>query len=154
MGSIICATKCPNCGRSAIQDYYYRSDEKTIVCYRCGFYLKRQIQDIYASPTKYKEERYDGYGVFRLVNKDGKRTTTIFSCQLKENDIEKYVNEFSGDAVNQEKSFLVTYTDGDFKILCGTPTENWHLPFEAYKKKMLEKYGDTEDNRHMVPIEE
>ena len=31
-----------------------------------------------------------------------------------------------------------------YTCLLGTPTENFHLPFEEYRKKMNQKYGEDE----------
>jgi ribosomal protein L37E len=49
MASNISAVKCNNCGRSAIEDFYYKTDEKVTYCRRCGYnyskksFVKQQI---------------------------------------------------------------------------------------------------------------
>lgn len=55
--------------------------------------------------------------------------------------------------MNQEQSYLVTYNEGKFKVLLGSPLANFYLSFEEYKGKMFAKYGKFEYNL-MVPIEE
>ncbi|MEC2324568.1 hypothetical protein [Lederbergia lenta] len=46
---------------------------------------------------------------------------------------------------------MITYEDGVFRCLLGTPTDNFHLSFEEFKEKMIKKYG--EDEFGLVPIE-
>lgn len=154
MASAISAVKCPHCGRSAIEDLYYKTDEQTIICYRCGYYYSRRIEDFTASPIKFGDEEYEGHGVFIVMKKDGHKRVTLFKEGMTPGEISEYQKEFSQDDIDQENSLLVTYEAGVFTIHCGTPTENFHLPFEQYKIKMLEKYGDIDYNKHFVPIEE
>ena len=82
-----------------------------------------------------------GYGVF------------IFNEEIAQENISEYQKGFSQDDTDQKKSFLVTYEEGVFAIHCGTPSVNFHLPFEQYKIKMLEKYR-ADFNEYLVPIEE
>lgn len=88
------------------------------------------------------------------MKKDGNRKVTIFTEEILQERISEFQKEFSQDDIDRERSFLVTYEEGVFKIHCGTPSENFHLPFEQYKINMLEKYGDDDFNRYLVPIEE
>ena len=44
MASIMFARECPQCGRSAIEDNYYKTDETYIICYRCGYYYSKRIE--------------------------------------------------------------------------------------------------------------
>lgn len=154
MASILSAVQCPHCGRSAIEDFYYKIDEKTTVCYRCGYYYSRKIKCFTSRPIQYTEEECAGYGVFRLTSKEGEVSVTIFNGKTSQENLAKYVKDFSQDDIDQEKSFLVTYEEGIFNIHCGTPSENFHLPFEEYKVKMLEKYGEDEFSKYLVPIED
>lgn len=94
MASTISSTKCPHCGRSAIEDYYYKTDETMIVCYRCGFYYSRRIEDFTTSPIQFKEEKYEGYGVFILMKKDGNRKATIFNKEISQEEISEYQKNF------------------------------------------------------------
>ena len=153
MASNISAIKCPHCGRSAIEDDYYKIDEKTIICYRCGYYYSKKINDFTTSPIEFIEEEYEGGGVFILVKKDGDKQVTIFDGEIPRESFNEYQKEFLQDDVDQEKSFLTTYKEGIFTIHCGTPSENFHLPFEEYKVKMQEKYKD-DFNEYLIPIEE
>lgn len=153
MGSIIHAVRCPNCGRSAVEDYDYKMGEKTIVCYRCGYFYSRKRRISTTSMGHFTEEQYGGYGVFSLQRKRDIGKVVMFDREISQGKLQEFQNEFSQANTDQENSLLVTYEKGIFTIHCGTPTENFHLPFEQYKIKMLEKYGDNEDNRHIVPIE-
>lgn len=36
MASILTEITCPNCTKKALEDYYYKSDEKYIYCLHCG----------------------------------------------------------------------------------------------------------------------
>ncbi|MDN3956719.1 hypothetical protein [Sporolactobacillus laevolacticus] len=152
MASLIYAQKCPSCGRSAIIDDYYKTDEKYIYCLRCGYNYSKRIERYTDKGIDYKEEQYDGHGVFILVNKDGNRKNMLLN-EVTDEHLVEYRAQFDDDNVDQEKSYLVFFKDGVFTILHGNPPENFHLPFEDYKKKMYAKYGQPEFD-FMVPIEE
>lgn len=91
--------------------------------------------------------------MFVLVNKDGSRTRTLLDRTLTDENLEQFQAAYLGDSVNKDKSYLVTFKDGEFTILLGNPPENFHLSFEDYKAKMFAKYGRSEFE-FMVPIEE
>lgn len=59
MGSLTYAMKCPQCGRSAFEDSYYKTDETYIICYRCGYYYSRQIKETRASELIINTQVYD-----------------------------------------------------------------------------------------------
>jgi hypothetical protein len=153
VGSNIYALKCPCCGRSAFEDFYYKTDEQYTFCMRCGYYYTKTIENYTAKAIEYTEEKNDGHGVFILENKDGSRKKMMFDCKITDEQFETCKASFMGDKVNQEKSYLVTYEDGIFTILLGEPPENFHLSFEEYREKMVVKYGVPEYD-FMVPIEE
>jgi hypothetical protein len=147
------ALKCPCCGRSAIEDYYYRTGEKYTFCIRCGYNYSKTIENETANSIEYGEEKYDGHGVFVLANKDGSCKRMLLNSRITYEKLEEYTASFKEENVIQEKSYLVTHKDGEFTILLGNPPENFHLSFEEYREKMFAKYGVPE-YEFMVPIEE
>ncbi|ETP67067.1 hypothetical protein G159_18140 [Planococcus glaciei CHR43] len=76
---------------------------------------------------------------------------TLFNCFPV--DVEQCKAEILATDPELKKSFLVTYTEGVFEIILGTPSENFHLPFKEYAEKMYEKHGDIEGFEGLVPIE-
>lgn len=153
MASNMYAVKCPCCGRSAIEDDYYKTGEQYTVCMRCGYYYSKTIEKYTQDTIEYKEEERKGYGVFRLVNKDGSREHRMLDSSLTNAQLRELKAEIQDNNVNQEKSYLVTYENGIFTILSGNPPENLHLSFEEYREKVFAKYGVPDDD-FMVPIEE
>ena len=154
MASNIFARECPQCGRSAIEDNYYKSGETYIVCYRCGYSYSKKIVKRTKSSVEYKEVEFEGYGVISIVKKDGDRTVMMIDSILTLEEIDNYRDDLSKDDIDQKKSFMVTYNEGVFTIKYGTPSKNFHLPFEQYKAKMIKKYGEDEYSDILVPIEE
>jgi Zn ribbon nucleic-acid-binding protein len=152
LASLIYALKCPCCKRSAIIDDYYNTDEKYIYCLRCGYNYSKTIERETAQSVEYKEEEYEGNGVFILVNKDGSRKSMLLN-KVTDEHLEEHMALFEDDTVDREKSYLVSYKDEVFTILNGNPPANFYLSFEDYKKKMLAKYGESECD-FMVPVEE
>ncbi|MBM7650922.1 hypothetical protein [Neobacillus cucumis] len=153
MASNMYALKCPCCGRSAIEDYYYKTDEKYTFCLRCGYYYTKTIESYKANDVEYKEEKNDGHGVFILTDKNGSRKKMMLNGRLSDAQIEEYKASFMDGIVDQKKSYLVSYENGVFKILLGNPPENFYLSFDEYREKMFSKYGVPEYD-FMVPIEE
>ncbi|MCM3109681.1 hypothetical protein [Lederbergia lenta] len=145
MTSVMCSIECPNCGRSAIEDNYYKSEEKYIYCYRCGYLYKRMTKD----GVNFQVDKNKGYG--HLSKKSGEGKAVFFNSQMTIDQLGEYTNEFYSENTSQEKSYLITYEDGVFRCLLGTPTDNFHLSFEEFKEKMIKKYG--EDEFGLVPIE-
>lgn len=146
------ALKCPCCGRSAFKEYFYHTGEQYIFCVRCGYNYIKTIEKETADSVEYTEEKYDGHGMLILVKKDGSRQNIMLNVKITQENLEKYRESFMDDQVNQEKSCLVSYEDGEFTILFGNPSENFYLSFEEYREKMFEKYGVPEFE-FMVPIE-
>lgn len=152
MASNIYALKCPCCGRSAIENYNYKTREQYNFCMRCGYNYSKTIENFTVKSIEYKEDKNDGNGVFILVYKDGGRKNMMLN-NVTDEQLEKYQVLFMDDNVNQGNSYLVSYKEGVFNILLGNPPENFHLSFEEYREKMIEKYGVPEYD-FMVPIEE
>lgn len=152
MASIMYAIKCPGCERSAFVDDYYKTNEKYIFCMMCGYYYTKTIEKYIENSIKYKEEECKGYGMFVLENKDGSCEKVILNDSLTVAQLEELKASLMEGDVNQEKSYLISFENGVFTILFGTPPENFHLSFEEYRKKMIAKYGVPEYG-FMVPIE-
>ena len=138
--------KCPNCGRSAIEDDYYKTDERYIYCYRCGYLYTKLTDD----GINYDIDDSKGYGTFYLVKKKGRGKRVLFNRPMTDDQFDEFKKEFFAENADQDQSYLITFEDGVFTCLLGT--ENFHLPFEEFKEKMIKKYG--EDEFGLVPIEE
>lgn len=75
MGSVIDYIDCPNCGREAHLDYYYKSGEEFINCNDCGFYRYVELDSDVTDLTQIKESDYnitectDPYGAYRIKYK-------------------------------------------------------------------------------------
>jgi hypothetical protein len=146
------AKECPCCGRSAIEDCYYNTDETYTFCIRCGYRHTKKIKNWKKGQPVFKEETIDGKGIFYLEKTDGTRKRILLNG-VTEEELEKLKASFMDDDVNQDKSYMVTFNEGEFTILLGNPPDNFHLSFEEYKEKMTEKYGPPEFEI-MVAIEE
>lgn len=153
MASNLYAIKCPCCGRSAIEDYYYKTHEQYTYCIRCGYYYTKVIEKYTKDTIEYKEETSEGHGICRLVKKDGSRENVMLDCSPTDTQLDELKAKICDSNVNHDKSYLVTYENGVFTILFGNPSKNFYLPFEEYREKMFAKYG-IPDYEFMVPIEE
>lgn len=153
MASNMYAIKCPCCGRSAFEDYYYKTHEQYTFCMRCGYYYTKVIEKYTKENIEYKEESSEGYGMCILINKDGSRENMILNCSLTDAQLEELKSKIMDNNVNQDTSYLVSHENGEFSILFGNPPENFYLSFEEYREKMIAKYG-VPDYDFMVPIEE
>lgn len=153
MASNIYAIKCPCCGRSAIEDHYYKTGEQYTFCPRCGYNYSKTIKTYTDKGIEYIEEENNGHGVFILAYKDGSRQNTLIDTPISDEALEEYKESLRQDSVNLEKSYLVLYKDGIFNVLAGHPPDNFYLSFEEYREKMFAKYG-IPDYDFMVPIDE
>ncbi|MBS4177742.1 hypothetical protein [Lederbergia citrea] len=151
MASNMFSIECPHCGRSAVKDDYYKTDERYILCLKCGYNYTRTIKSSTANSLEYTEEEYVGYGVFILVHRDGSSKSMMLNDALTAEKLEEYKRTYMDDHVDQEKSYLVSYENGIFTILLGNPPENFHLPFKEFREKMIAKYGELEYD-FMVPL--
>ncbi|WP_102349246.1 hypothetical protein [Bacillus sp. Marseille-P3661] len=154
MASNISAVECPQCGRSAIQDYYYKTDEVYIQCIRCGFTYSRTIKIENEKEIIFDEVRNKGYGIACIVNHDGRRKTTLLGSELSPELIEQFKSDYFSSNADQKKSYLVSFNDKDCNVLFGNPPDNFFLPFNLYKEKMRKKYGDSEYFDVLVPLDE
>ncbi|MFT8318220.1 MAG: hypothetical protein ABF651_08140 [Sporolactobacillus sp.] len=111
MGSIIYARKCPCCGRSAVEECFYKTDELFIYCLRCGYNYTKIIESETENNVEYREEKYDGNGFFCLVNKDGSRENMMLN-EITDEQLEAYRVSCLDDKVDPERSYLVSYKDG------------------------------------------
>lgn len=155
MASLGFAIECPNCGRSAFEENFYKTDETYIICYRCGYNYRRIMKEEFDGYIEHEEMEFKGFGVILLTKKNQMRELIMINDPMKEGEIEAYKAKFTDDDVDLENSYFVTFKDGEFSVLLGTPSENFHLSFKDYKKKMLMKYEDHDEDMDLfVPIEE
>ncbi|SFB30536.1 hypothetical protein SAMN04488072_11481 [Lentibacillus halodurans] len=151
MASVCSAIACPHCGCCATEDDHYKTGEKFIWCYRCGYSYYKTIDHVENHVPIYSETVYEGHGMFLLVSKDEKRETDgrrILNRPLTEQEMQAFQDAFQDDDVDLEKSYFVTYENGEFTTIAGTVPEDFYLPFEEYKIKR------GEDNLEViVPIE-
>ncbi|WP_088007084.1 hypothetical protein [Indiicoccus explosivorum] len=155
MASNMYATECPQCGRSAIVDEYYKRGDRYLTCWRCGYCHTVENRAFHEKDgVGFEEEVCPGFGVFVWRGKkDGYQITMLgkFDEALER----EYMEKFHEEGTDQETSYFVRYDEGRFKVLAGKPTENFHLPFDVYRDKMYKEYDCvTEFERYLVPIEE
>lgn len=155
MASLGFAIECPNCGRSAFEENYYKTDETYIVCYRCGYNYRRTMKQALNGRIEHEEVEYKGFGVILLAKRNQLRELIMINDPMMEEEIESYKARFADEDVDLEKSYFVIFQDGVFTVLLGTPSGNFHMLFQEYKEKMLMKYkGEYDDMDYFVPIEE
>jgi hypothetical protein len=138
MASFFRPVACPDCGKIAVEDYYYRTGAGYIICQCCGCEVDREAKyDKEKNTSYFEEETRTGYGKFFLEMKDGTFSSKRLMSQLTDEQFDNFKEKFSDVDVDQEKSYLVSYHNGEFKILFGNAPECFHLSFEEY----VEKYG-------------
>jgi hypothetical protein len=69
--------------------------------------------------------------------KDGNFSSYRLMSPLTDEQFKNFKGKFSNVDMEQEKSYLVTYKNGEFEILLGSVSEDFHLLFAEY----IEKYG-------------
>lgn len=100
------AKKCSNCGRSAFEDCYFKTDETFIKCYRCGYVYTRKLVKWTETSMEFEENEYLGYGVMKLAKKDKSSKITFLNYELSEVEIENYKNDFLNEDIDLTKSFF------------------------------------------------
>jgi hypothetical protein len=147
LASILLNIPCPQCGRVAVEDYYYSIDVKYIFCQCCGYFYSSKII-FNGSVGEYLEEKeYKGYGIYYLVKKNGNGTFSFLNSPITQQQLDKYKLEFEGEDADKAKSCLVLYNDGEFTILFGNVPENFHLYFDEYKEKYdYDPFREDEEN--------
>ena len=152
MASVMCATKCPHCGRSAIIDDFYKIAVRYIHCRRCGYNCVQCPDPSVVQWYGHEPEENFGYGVFFLYKQNGHTEMVLFNGP--QGDMEQYEKRIMEEDPELKHSYLVRYEDGLFTILLGNPSENFHLPFEEYAEKVIAEYGGIEETEGLVPIED
>lgn len=72
MGSVMDYIDCPNCGREAFSDYYYKTGEEYVHCSDCGYHYSATIKNRNKPLNKLLVEDWEikevknPYGAFRL----------------------------------------------------------------------------------------
>ncbi|MGG1397612.1 hypothetical protein ABE288_07220 [Bacillus salipaludis] len=137
MASILINRACPQCGGIAIDEDYYKIGERYIYCYCCGYhYIREQLYyDNKENRVHYKEEECLGFGIFRLINKNGTSTIYPLESPITDELIAVYKGKLENNEVNREKCYLISYCDGVFTTLFGDVPEKYRIHYEEYKKK-------------------
>ncbi|TFJ91997.1 hypothetical protein [Lentibacillus salicampi] len=139
MGSICQSIACPHCGCSATEDDYYKTGERFIWCFRCGYTYYKTIDYTVGDVTPYNETEYKGHGMFYLVSKGKKRENDgrrILNRPLTEQEMNDFKAELQDEAVDLEKSYFVMYENGTFTTIAGNPPDDFYLPFDVYKNRV------------------
>ncbi|RYG73347.1 hypothetical protein EU245_06555 [Lentibacillus lipolyticus] len=141
MASIYSGIACPHCGCCATEDDYYKTGEKFIWCFRCGYSFYRTIDYFDGNNPVYNETEHEGYGMVFVVSKDEETDDdgrTILNRPLSDKEMDEFKQLFLKENVDLKKSYFVTYENGEFTTIAGTPPEDFYIAFEDYKAKMGE----------------
>ncbi|WP_413299654.1 hypothetical protein AA0X95_16445 [Bacillus sp. 1P10SD] len=129
---------CPDCGRFAVEDYYYRIGAGYIICQCCGCEVDREAKyDPEKNTSYFAIEKRRGYGKFFLKRKDGTFSSNRLMSPLTDEQFKDFKEKFSNFDVDPENSYLVSYKNGEFETLLGSVPEDFNLSFAEY----IEKYG-------------
>jgi hypothetical protein len=136
MGSIMVNRACPQCRGLAIEDDYYKIGEKYIYCYCCGYtFIREQYFDEIENKIKIKEVESSGYGIFSFAKKDGSNQLVSIHTPITDELINEYKVRMENEDGDSEKSYLVSYSDGEFNILFGNVPKRYLISYEEYKKE-------------------
>jgi len=136
MASIMLYWKCPHCAGIAVMDDYYKIGDQYLWCERCGYSYQKE-QDYYDSQKNeifFKETEQIGYGMFKIVNKEGKSQLVPIHSILTDERIEAYKKEMEREDIDKEKCYLVSYKDNELKVLFGEVPELYFYTYDEYKK--------------------
>ncbi|GGB34199.1 hypothetical protein F3157_05070 [Virgibacillus dakarensis] len=136
MASTYSAIACPHCGCCATEDYYYKTWEKFIWCYRCGYSYEKTI-DYWknANEPVYSEREYKGHGMCLVHKRDKKGFRKILHRTLTSEETSECLKAFLDEDVDLKESYFVTFENGIFTTLAGTPPKDFYLPYDEYKEK-------------------
>lgn len=154
MGSVTEERECNICGGVVFEDYYWKTNEFTKTCMRCGYhnseFMKRDdkgllILDENENPIWEKEKINNPCGCYCLALKDEKGKTTGISqygslgSNLKEEDVLKQF-DLNEELVDAKKSYITFRNPetGEIKILFGEKKP------ELFKD--LHEESDTKDD--------
>ncbi|MGF2614669.1 hypothetical protein FZC84_17475 [Rossellomorea vietnamensis] len=126
-------TECHNCGGTATEDWYYKIDEKFLICSVCGYTYDKYAEYDEELGTPYREEISGGFGTVYLESKEGFCTRIFLDAKLTPGELKAYRNVFI--SCDQDKSYLMTYDVIDFYIHFGKPPEHFLHTFKEYKEK-------------------
>jgi len=121
MGSVIDYTECPNCGKEATTDYYYKTGEEYVNCRSCGYHYSRVITNRGKKLNELTDEDWridevkNPYGAFRYKIEN----SVAFHCGCLES--EQDANEFRTEILKQqdvvvEYAEISRFVDGDFVV--------------------------------------
>jgi hypothetical protein len=76
-----------------------------------------------------------GHGMFRLAKKDSPGDLYSIDIPITDELIDEYKGKLENDEVDQEKSYLVSYSEGTFTVLFSNVPERYLISYEDYKQK-------------------
>jgi DNA-directed RNA polymerase subunit M/transcription elongation factor TFIIS len=136
MSSAIVYLKCPKCGGMATLESFKIGDQY-ISCQRCGYDYSREQRyyDEKENTIYFKETESIGYGMYRVVKKDGMGPLVSIHTPVNEEMIEEFCRKLENDDVDKEKSFLTSYENGGLKVLYGAVQEDSFLLYENFESR-------------------
>ncbi|UCZ51633.1 hypothetical protein LGQ02_12240 [Bacillus shivajii] len=149
MASIMSNVECPQCKKTALEDFYYKTDETFLCCFHCGYYYQREQKYDEAKREMFTEEKeWYGYGVYSLVKNDGsKGITKVLNVEITEDEKEEMIKSFESKEskdVDMKKSYFILYDKGAFTLLAGTYPKDFQLSYKEW-----ESIYDTDDSLSM-----
>lgn len=146
MGSVLSEIDCPNCGRTAIEDYYYKTDEIYIFCQSCGYNKSSTLKrDDNGNVIKdedgrwiYIDEESIPYCAFE-IKKLGMSGRHVGSIET-EGDFQKFKEGVKKNARIDGLEYV------KIKRFDGENFEEFYLDMPAGKRKITEEdpYGEEE----------
>ncbi|UTR10067.1 hypothetical protein MM300_19650 [Evansella sp. LMS18] len=145
MASIYIFTECPHCGKVTSADWHYKLDHLYLYCRFCGVDYSREYR--YVNEKAYVEEtKQKGYGVCLISKSDISNTRLYFLDEpLTEGELKVYIHRYNESDTNKEKSYLITYMDGEFNLLFGNYPDDFFLSLREHWDKYEDMYVKTDE---------
>ncbi|WP_026699788.1 hypothetical protein [Salibacterium aidingense] len=138
IASVLERIACPNCSCVALEDFYYKIGETYILCNRCGYQYARELKLGPDRKERFEENEIIGFGCSQIVNKDGSTEREIFREPISSDTIQQFRYEWNKGTTNQEKSFLLSFENGIFTPLIGTPPKDFLKPYDEIEDPQRE----------------
>ncbi|WP_421383464.1 hypothetical protein ACOJQI_03130 [Bacillus salacetis] len=120
-----------------MEDWYYKVDEKFLICSICGYHYDKYAEYDEENNTPFRVEISGGYGSVHLETKKGDWIRIYLDGNLSAGELKAYKNVFEN--CNKEKSYLMTYEgNGFFTIHFGNPPEHFLISFKEYLENLPE----------------
>lgn len=123
MGLVIDIIECPNCGREAHIDFYYKTGEEYIRCTDCGYYRDVLLKNRNKKMSEITEKDYhiteikNPYGAFRIerleiIDGGSRSLSTILGSLEDETNFIKFKNESLNKYDCVERIIVTKLIDG------------------------------------------